>query len=195
MLKRLRQPGHGHLLAEHRDLALNLSFVLHERSDSRAVQSAVRACRAHASEIRNAGPDLARPATASEHDHAGVTLWLTATIGLPPLMAQALGALPEQVIAVDSNMDPLRPFQFFRATASLFLPDARQQRVGVAALVLRPDRRTSHIAISGVHEWPAERDAAIRSLERLIQGHAGQWMPSRALWSAPAEALLIDEVY
>jgi hypothetical protein len=195
MLKCLRQPERGHRLAHNRDLALNLSFVLHERSDSRAVMSAMRVCRTHARAIGHVGADLALPATASENDHAGVTLWLTATIGLPSLLAQALGASPEQIIAVDTNTDHPRPFQFFRATANLFLPDSRKQRVGAAALVLRPNRRSSHLAVSSVFEWPAERDEAIRTLERLIQAHAGQWMPSRALWSAPAEALLINEVY
>jgi hypothetical protein len=60
---------------------------------------------------------------------------------------------------------------------------------------LRPNRRTSQLVVTGVHNWPDDHRGALRSLERLVQAHAGQWMAPRALWSAPAESLLSDEVY
>jgi hypothetical protein len=124
-----------------------------------------------------------------------VDKWLTARLGLPRLLAAALGVSLDVVLSVDTPDTPPQPAIFFGAPTTLALPDRDSARVGVAALILRPGRRTSHLAIAGVHDWPSERDDALRSLERLIQAHAGQWMPTRALWNAPAEVLLPDEVY
>lgn len=195
MLKRLHLLGHGHRAPAELDLALNLSFVLHERSDSKSVRSAVKACRAHAHALRRLRPELASPATTIDIDPTGVMLWLTATLGLPHLLAQALSASPEHVIAVDSGAPPLQPVQLFRANTQLSLPATNQIRVGVAALVLRPCRRTSHLAIGGAYTWPTDRDAVLRALERLIQANAGQWLPPLALWPGPAELLLPGEVH
>jgi hypothetical protein len=51
------------------------------------------------------------------------------------------------------------------------------------------------LIVHGPFDWPTDQRAAIRAVEQVIQAHVGQWMPSRALWSAPAEVLLPDEVY
>ncbi|MDQ3549705.1 MAG: hypothetical protein M3439_12905 [Chloroflexota bacterium] len=195
MLKRLLQPGHGHRVPIADNLALNLSFVLHDRSDSRAVQRAVSSSQAHARQLRRLGPELAVPTTTSGSASTDVTIWLSATIGLPHLLADALNTSPDRLIAVDTGTAGCDPCQFFRAAANLSLPDASTIRIGVAALILRPDRRSSHLALSSLYDWPEDRDAAIRELERLVQVHAGQWMPQRALWPSPAEALLSSEVY
>ncbi|HYI14332.1 MAG TPA: hypothetical protein VEX37_03000 [Thermomicrobiales bacterium] len=133
--------------------------------------------------------------TTNRDDDAEVTYWLTATIGVPHLLADALGTSPQTLVLIDAESTSRQTTEFFRAPAQLTLPQAGTHRVGVAALVLRPDRQTSHLAVAGMHEWPGDRDAAIRSLERLIQAHAGQWMPQRALWPAPAEVLMPDEIY
>jgi hypothetical protein len=110
------------------------------------------------------------------------------------LLASALDTSPELITCADASESP-GPATFFRAPASLTLPDSAARRVGVAALILRPDRRTSHLEIAGIYDWPSHSADAIHSLERLIQAYAGQWMPPRALWNAPAEMLLKDEVY
>jgi hypothetical protein len=67
-------------------------------------------------------------------------------------------------------------------------------RVGVAAIVLRPGARTTQLALRGPFAWPHEESDALRALERLIQAWVDQWTPARALWDAPAEAALGDEV-
>lgn len=194
MLKRLLQPGDGRRVPNDRDLALNLSLVLHERSDSKAVQRAVRAALVHASMQHRLGSGLSSPTTTSDYGGSEVNLWLTATLGLPYLLADALSTSPADVFTVDADRHPPQTVQFFRAPAMLSLPDDNQRRVGVAALILRPRQRTTLLAIDGIYSWPSERDAALRALERLIQAHAGQWMPSRALWDAPAESLLAAEI-
>lgn len=195
MLRRLGQFGHGHRLPDERDLALNLSFVLHERSDSRAVQSAVRVCNSHARTLHRFGLELVAPATRSGGDLTGVTTWLTAMVGLPHLLGPALNTSDESIHAIDADNLTTHTTTFFRAPAQLTLPDLDVLRVGVAVLVARPDRRSSQLLVSGVHDWPADCDAVLRSLERLIQAYAGQWLPPRRLWSAPAETLLANEVY
>lgn len=195
MLKRLTRPQHGHRVIDERALALNLSFVLHERSDSAAVRSAVRAVRSHASVAGRLNDSLSAPVDSVQYDDPETTQWITATIGVPHLLADALSVSRDRMLIADSDAGSPHQVEFFRAPASLHLPSDEPQRVGVAALVLRPDRKTSQLIVSGVHDWPVDHKGAIRSLERLIQAHAGQWMPRRALWSAPAESLLPDEVY
>ncbi len=195
VLKRLFLPGAGYRSVDERALALNLSFVLHERSDSAAVRSAIRAVRDHARIVNRLGTTCAKPMTTSELDTSAVTHWLTATIGMPDLLADALGASSERVTMVDADSRSCQTIEFFRASAQLTLPPLDRHTVGVAALVLRPGQRTGHLAVTDVHDWATDADGVIRSLERLVQAHAGQWMPRRALWSAPAETLLPDEVY
>ena len=189
------QPGYGHRVPDARDLALNLSFVLHERADSRAVQRAVRASQSHARMRHRFRPELGIPATVNGERPTGVTRWLTATIGLPHLLADALNTSPDSLMLVDADTTEFQPCQFFRAPAQLSLPDASASRVAVAALILRPDRRSSHLVTIGAYAWPLDRDRVMREVERLIQAHTGQWMPSHTLWTAPAESLLGDEVY
>lgn len=189
------QSGPGASVPDRRTLALNLSFVLHEPSHSSAVRSAVRACQSHARDVRRWHATAARPASRDEFEPDDDILWLTLTIGLPDLLAAALEAAPDRVLRVDEAGSPYVSCRFFRAPARLALPDDRVRQVGVAALIARPDRHTTHLAITGIHIWPAERDDTVRSLERLAQAHAGQWSPKRTLWPAPAEILLRDEVY
>ena len=195
MLKRLRHHERGRRIVSDRDLALNLSFVLHERSDSHTIKSAVRAGLTHHRALHRRRADLAISLTGTECTPTEPSLWLTATIGLPHLLADALETSPDRVIAVDSDESATEPAPFFRAPATLVLPDRSPRCVGVAALILRPDRRTSQLVVEGIYDWPADRNGALRSLERLIQAHAGQWTPRRALWVAPAETLLASEVY
>lgn len=195
VLKRALLPDRGLAVPDSSTLALNLSFVLHERSDSAVVRSAVRSCQSHARAIRGLGVTASEPVSSDGFEISDNVTWLSLRIGLPHLLARALDAGTDRVHYVDADGDNCRPRRFFGASAMILEPDIPECTVGVAALVLRPDRRTTHLAISGTHDWPAERDEVFKSLERLVQMHAGQWMPSRPLWTAPAESLLPEEVY
>ena len=199
-------------------LAANLSFVLHERSDSRAVCAVVERCRQHFARTMGSLEALARipltPTTAAGAPEAGIQAWLTANVGEPSRLQGLSGSgldprLP--IICVDSDTvsvpnastsaNPglseactLRVVDFFRAPARLRLPSGWVGRVGVAAVVFRPDLLSLHAIYRGAFDWPAERTAALREVERLIQAHADQWWPSRQLWEAPAELLLEGEI-
>ena len=195
MLRWVRKPGFGHRRLDERALALNFSFVLHEPSTSPAVRNAVQACFNHSRSIARVGsPPVVATATSDPgSDH--VDLWLTSTIGLPHHLPNALGATPDCIVTVDRRSDKFRSVRFFSATAELVLPDEGGRCVGVGGLILRPGGRSSILVTSGPFRWPDEQEAALRGLERLVQAHAGQWMPKRALWPGPAETLLRAEVY
>jgi hypothetical protein len=125
-------------------------------------------------------------------------VWLSATVGLPASLGDALrlttGRQPQKIVRVDAGMPEPVPREWFRAPASLVLPTSDAGRVGVAALVVRPDRRTCHLLVDGTYMWPDDAGNALRALERIVQAHVEQWLPPRALWSAPAERLLGDEI-
>lgn len=167
----------------------NLSFVLHERSDSPAVRAALRAARAHAER---------RPiATTIIHDGeppAGVDVWLAPSTGVSTNLAKALtdhGATGP-VFFIDDGQ-PTHSVPFFRATAELRLP-ADPGMAGVAALVQRPGGRSLQLITRGPFRWPQERAETLRALEVIIQAHVEQWTPARQLWTGPIEDLLPDEV-
>lgn len=178
-------------------LACNLSFVLHEPSDSQAVEAAVSACQSHAAWLWRVDAETLPLATVhgqSEHD---VDIWLTATLGLHTRLEHALAEATRStapVMLIDDPVADAATVLFFRATASLVLPDDRERLVGVAGLVTRPGRRDTQLNIEGTFAWPLERDEVLRCLERLVQRDAGQWVSRRALWDAPAEVMLSDEV-
>jgi hypothetical protein len=127
-----------------------------------------------------------------------VTAWLSAMVGVPHLFMNALRALgslgPHTLTRLDANDGPVSAHTFFRASASLVLPRTGIERVGVGALVLRPDGHSTQLAIGGVFEWPTQHAEALRAVERLIQAYVDQWLPERALWAAPAETLLAGEI-
>ena len=189
-------------------LALNLSFVLHERSDSAAVARTLAACRQHAA--RRARLDTpAAPDTIDGVLPAGIDLWLTASVGVPerlPAALDALGVPRAALLRVDVDVDAvsvaphesglavaLHDATLFRAPARLLLPSA-PCRVAVVARVLRPAGRTTQLVLRGAYRWPEESGPALRALERIIQPWAEQWLPPRALWEHPAEVLLHDEI-
>lgn len=176
-------------------LALNLSYVLHERSDSAAVRGIVAACQEHAAwlESNHVLPLATTNGVADFH----VDAWLTAAIGLRRALGDVLrseAGYEAVVIPIDSASSEAEAATFFRAEAALWLPVPPGATVGVASLVARPGRRDSHLTVAGPFRWPDERMAAIRQIERLIQRDADQWVPTRALWAAPAEVLLAGEV-
>ena len=180
-------------------LRLNLSWVLHERSDSAAVRATAQSCLRHRARLDRLPADAGRPVVVDEAAIGGVEDWLTASIGAPALLASALemamGRRVRSLVIVDDRREsPGTEVEFFRGPARLVLPGVAPCRVGVAALVVRPDGRTTHLVIPGVHDWPQDREHIMRSLECLVQAHAGQWLPRTALWDEPAENGLRGEV-
>ena len=176
-------------------LLLNLSYVLHERSDSAAVRALAAGCRSHAAWL-NQSPTLPIATVEGAIDTA-IDIWLTATIGLHRDLPDALqGAYAQnaEILRIDEPSASMTTTSFFRADAAISLPPVAGATIGVAGLVARPGRTDAHLVIAGPFQWPNQQRAAIRALERLIQQHVDQWMPPHALWQAPAEKLLPGEV-
>ncbi len=177
------------------DLELNLSFVLHERSMSDSVRRVAQASRQHAERTNSAAP----------LDHVDITLdgqpfspdvWISATLGYPGLLPDALshlGSEATEIVMIDRKQGDVERV-FFRAPASLRIDDTSAAMAGVAALVARPANAGAQLILRGPFELPDDLPLALRQLESLIQSYADQWMPPRALWNAPAEVLLGDEI-
>jgi hypothetical protein len=171
-------------------LCVNLSFVLHERSDSRAVKQTALAAADHATRLWRVPETL--PLVMERGLPADAGLVLTARLGLPARLA-ALAEGAAQLRFVDHLDEQADAATFFRAPARLALP-ALPGTVAVAAVILRPGGHNAQLVVDGPFDWPAEQDYVIRALERLLQHYPEQWFPDAALWSAPAEVLLAEEV-
>lgn len=193
----------GRFVVHEESLARNLSYVLHERSDSPAVATVIRRVRTHqhctSLIVRVAGLHLVSDVPDSRHSPAPgqPDVVLTATLGLPRLLPAALkrvgwSGLP--VVAIDDADRHTDTVLLFRAEARVLLPSDTYVRVVVCALILRPGARSAHLRVAGTFGWPDQRGDVLSAIEQLIQAYHDQWMPSRALWSAPAEALLAGEV-
>lgn len=187
----------GFSLLDEATLRHNLSFVLHEHSASDAVTEMAHACERHARRIArlNLASLPSVPEAAATDD--AVDIWLTATLGLPAATVPALSANGATVLFTDVHTGAATTeLPFFRAPAQLSLPADTSLRVGVGALILRPGGASTRLITAGPFSWPAERAAAIRALECLIQRYADQWTPAAPLWPAPAETLLgPDEIW
>lgn len=181
------------LACSERDARLNLSFVLHERSDSAAVTAILRErqkrrapCRADRS-----------PKVIVGNPEMTVDAWLSARVGCWRALPAALAAIAP-VAAPVHRIDDAAPNEettvFFRAPARLSLLDATPRTVGVAILVERPGRRDVQLEVVGPYTWPDESATCLRAIEAMIQRYVDQWQPARALWPAPAEVLLGREV-
>ena len=72
--------------------------------------------------------------------------------------------------------------------------EGRGRTVGVVALVARPGGIGAQLVVRSSYNISDGMNPAVRQVEALVQSYADQWMPERALWSAPAEVLLGDEV-
>lgn len=194
-------------------LALNLSFVLHEASDSASVRRTAEAAALHAVRARRIraldGADIVVDGIVFAPDE-----WFTVRTGYPHLLVEALSLMGVDrgpVATVDGNPATTR-FPFFRAPAGLALAPhhvdpqtsnipttggieaGRCRTVGVVALVARPGGSGAQLIVRGPYQLSGGVNPALRQLESLIQSYANQWMPERALWAAPAEVLLGDEV-
>lgn len=126
-----------------------------------------------------------------------VDVWLSATIGLYPLLAGTLAEHTQSgapIVRIDDRDTTSMELMFFRANAALVLPAPGVARIGVAGLLARPGRHDAHLSLAGPFDWPAERRSALRCLERLVQRGADQWLAPRALWAIPAEQALAGEV-
>jgi len=178
------------------DLRRNLSYVLHERSDSAAVVSAAMAIRKHAYAQSSAKPFNQNSLLVDEPSAGEPSLILTASVGIPASLALALEAIgwgDVPSLTVD-GFPPSGEDFFFRAPARLLLPDAQPRQIAVAGLILRPDGQSTHLRVMGSFQWPDDASGCLRALEALIQPYATQWMPRRSLWDAPAETYFPDEV-
>jgi hypothetical protein len=178
-------------------LRLNLSFVLHERSDSSTVVHAARACARHARQLRRVRMNGAPSFVVGEIPAAQPDAVLTASLGVPDLLSDAL-----QSAGVDHRSMPLRvdagngssTAELFRATAHLTLPDDSPRSVIAASLVLRPGGRDTQLNVIGPFDWPTDRPAALRAIELMIQAYVDQWIAPRQLWDLPAEEVLKGEI-
>lgn len=186
-----RRRGRGFSLLDETTLRLNLSFVFHEHSQSDAVAEMAHGCERHARHLARLDalslPIEPKPTRVDD----GVELWLTATLGLPAATVQTLSASGATVLFADADTtSPTTEQTFFRAPAQLSIPAGTPLRAGVGAVILRPGATSARLVTEGPFNWPAQRPAAIRALERLIQQYTDQWMPRAHLWPAPAETLL-----
>jgi hypothetical protein len=172
---------------------LNLSFVLHERSTSAAVQQYARSSSRHRSRINSI--QIAHvPATVSGDRSPGCHIVLTAHLGAHELLGRALSYPDDTIARIDAFSPSYAEHIFFGSDAQLALPDETPRSVMVAALLFRPGNRSTHLSIEGIFDWPSQRNAAVSAIEDLIQSYADQWSAPRALWRAPAEELLPDEI-
>jgi hypothetical protein len=125
-----------------------------------------------------------------------LTTIVSANVGLPGELPNALAAtcnLQASNLVLIEDCGVLQEREFFRAPAKLHLPTQRST-VGVAALVVRPGGRSTHLRLAGTFAWPDDERQILDALEAIIQTHADQWIPERSLWDAPAERILGDEV-
>lgn len=193
----LRRQRRGFSLLDETTLRLNLSYVLHEHSASRAVTDIAEACERHANHMAGLDatplPIVPEPSRAVE----GIELWLTVTLGLPATTVQTLSATGASVLFADVHAGtPTTEQTFCRAPAHLSLPSDTPLQVGIGAVILRPGATSARLITEGPFAWSTERFAAIRALERLVQSYTDQWMPRSPLWPAPAETLLgPDEIW
>lgn len=201
-------------------IRLNLSYVLHERSDSRIVRRQARACRRFQrkhtallnSFMRLPDDDLASAIVvsnsfaASHSGNPGVDRVLTVSAGLPDLLPRALsvtgtvGPEPsdERFIALDQGFTAAgcTYVQLFRGIAAL--PRiAASDSILVAALLVRPGEASLMLTGQRFELSQTQRNSnpvelpRIRSLlESIIRDHVDQWTPERALWDGPAESTL-----
>jgi hypothetical protein len=178
-------------------LRRNLAYVLHEREQSDAVSRLLNDCLRHRSQLRRLRGRTVPVVGIDTPDLDRIVNWISATVGVPERLNAALadlvGASPQTLTYIDDS-GPLGDAHFFRGTARLALPTATRTRVGVAALVLRPDGRSAQLNVTGVFDWPDETSLALQAVERLIQPFAGQWLPQRALWHLPVEQSLPGEI-
>lgn len=192
-LRTRRRPG---VFSQQPYLATNLSYVLHERADSAAVQSVARDIDAHADRVARIS---SLPSIASVQGELSrpVDMWLVATLGAVPWYQAALQQISSASLPlrfIDTDIPITQPAAFFRGPATLMLDIPDDATVGVASVVLRHGGHDLHVIIDGAFAWPADRDRGLRAMERLIQRDVDQWMPQRALWSQPVEVILGDEI-
>lgn len=179
-------------------LEQNLSFVLHERSNSDAVRRTALAARRHASRTRM-GSQVTHSTAICDGDRFSADHWLTASLGLPRDLPDVLfrDATNSPLLVPIDGDGPLRSqHTLFRAPADLALGSdlVPSGLIGVAALVARPGGHQAQLIVHGPFRLPEDFPVALRHVEALIQSYADQWMPERLLWSAPAEVLLGDEI-
>jgi len=165
-------------------MAVNLSFVLHEESTSRVVQRAVKIS-------KQQRPGQISHIVIDGDAEINVTLWLAPSVGDISDIGIALSS-NSPVLQIDRGTGHTRNVNFFGAPARLTLPGSENQNIGIAALVIRPGRKSGLLITRGPFTWPDQKQEVVRELEAIIQAHAEQWQPAVQLWPAAAETLLQD---
>jgi hypothetical protein len=193
-------------------LRLNLSYVLHEPSTSRAVRQAARASRRFARRKGNLLRDFSRlndaelrdclvlhPRTADVlRSYRPGDVIITATVGLPDLLARCIEVTQDSqgsgnITIVDSPSPHPQPteVEFFGATAGLnFGGGSNETReMVVAGLIVRPGRGSLMLTATRINVGSENHDdgRVCRELESLIRDFVDQWTPEKALWEVPAE--------
>jgi hypothetical protein len=204
-----QQPAHA---------ALNLSYVLHERSDSQTVKEYVRRAEAERRRCTQAIREIEKLSAAelggrlvvlehldsSDTSEAGrrvISVNLGA-IDLLPRLLHVAGCWPAEAEATIDLLDPDpatvdQPQTFFGAPAALTWPSdppSPAVRWLFASAVLRPGYssillRLSSLDVDAATGGPAWRHA-VRLAEDAIREFPLQWWCGRALWPRPAEETL-----
>lgn len=183
-------------------LALNLSYVLHEPSDSRAVRQAARESR----RFRRRRDSLLRSFNATTSDELERRLTIsptlqpilehrepldpifTASVGLPDLLPTVIAGLYE------SDTEPI-------VRILEHLPESQSESdslilFGYPTRFVRPDdsgRLTCGLVLMPDHNsllLTGSADATLESgMHDLIRDFVDQWTPARPLWRQPLEAV------
>ncbi len=206
---------------DERNHSRNLSWVLHDHSESRSVRRTKAIARRFA---RNRERILRRFAALNNEElseqitvHPGLTsnpvtvspptVTLTTSSGLPELLPRALeatglsaGPLLHTVTLVDGPLgsSDTMTFELFRGQAKITAPTGFPggETVILAALLVRPG--DSSLLLYGTRlsgaDLPEGRGAEEirRALESIIRDHVDQWIPARPLWNEPAERGLAE---
>jgi hypothetical protein len=179
-------------------LSLNLSYVLNEPSDSRAVRRAARVSRRFArrhkkilqsfrkmgdEEFRSClhvSPRLRNELTADSE----VELATTAQVGIPELLAKAISLSRGTHIAPDVTNIDIDPMDVDEGPVLFGHPAAIPGITGTpgfaGGLVVMPEERS--LLLCG-----AVTNDPLRVIEDVIRDYHDQWTPGRALWRAPLE--------
>jgi hypothetical protein len=200
---------------ERRALEVNLSHVLREPSESRAVRHAVREIarfeRRKPGYLRSFPAALEQGSSHRLHVSPGLTPLalsrrpisrvISASIGVSELLGPAMTQAGFIVEAADFLFVDGKDSGPDRIDVPLFGSQAQlpaqtfasaDGSVLTAALIVRPGSRELLIAGTEIKNANSEtersmRDRIARALEDLIRDYVDQWTPERALWTGPAE--------
>jgi hypothetical protein len=198
-------------------IALNLSYVLHERSDSDTVQRYVRAREA---EQRRCSKAIRQFVGLSDAELGNRMVVVDQTGGLDPLTPASVQIISANIGAIEllprllgiagfwptgaeatneildsEQVRDERSLSFFGAPAALnapALPTGSAARRLFATAVLRPGYSSILLRVTALDSGDGAPDwqHAARLAEAVIREFPLQWWCARPLWSRPVEAAL-----